>query len=70
MTKQINRRVEFNISEWSKPVPTEAYSRPLSFIARYFPEKSPFIATTPTSTAVISMMPVTKIEKMFHTIKV
>lgn len=37
---------------------TEAYSRPLSFMARYLPEKIPFIATTPTSTAVISMMPV------------
>ena len=38
-------------------VPTEAYSRPLSFMARYLLEKSPFMATTPTSTAVISMMP-------------
>lgn len=39
---------------------TEAYSRPLSFMARYLPEKSPFMATTPTSTAVISMMPTTQ----------
>lgn len=36
---------------------TEAYSRPLLFMARYRPEKSPLIATTPTSTAVISRMP-------------
>lgn len=36
---------------------TEAYSRPLLFMARYRPEKSPLMATTPTSTAVISRMP-------------
>lgn len=36
---------------------TEAYRRPFSFIARYLPENKPFIATTPTSTAVISSIP-------------
>lgn len=42
-------------------VPTDAYSLPLSFMARYLPEKSPFMATIPTSTAVISMIPAIQI---------
>lgn len=36
---------------------TEAYRRPFSFMAKYLPENRPLMATTPTSTAVISKIP-------------
>lgn len=36
---------------------TEAYRRPFSFMAKYLPENRPLMATTPTSTAVISNIP-------------
>lgn len=55
-----------NISHQITFALTEAYNRPLSFIARYLPEKSPLMATTPTSTAVISMMPVQQKQQFRH----